>query len=105
MDEVISIEQPPQILDQTGNQKEIQNIQAYYTKINSPLFSKKIVETGMETAVTTTFMEKPILDRIPETLGTISSWVFPLFFLFKEELISLFLLTILFSLNMSSKSL
>ena len=77
MDEVISIEQTTQ----TGNQKEIQNLQAYYTKINNPLFSKKIVETGMETSVTTTFMEKPIIDRIPETLGTISSWVFPLFFL------------------------
>jgi cell division protease FtsH len=77
MDEVISIEQTPQILDQTGNQIE----KTYYTKINNPLFSKKIVETGMETSVTTTFMEKPILDRIPETLGTISSWVFPLFFL------------------------
>ena len=77
MDEVISIEQTPQTLDQNGNQIE----KTYYTKINHPLFSKKIVETGMETSVTTTFMEKPILDRIPETLGTISSWVFPLFFL------------------------
>lgn len=77
MDEVISIEQTTQ----TGNQKEIQNLQAYYTKINNPLFSKKIVETGMETSVTTTFMEKPIIDRIPETLVTISSWVFPIFFL------------------------
>ena len=76
MDEVISIEQTPQILDQTGNQIE----KTYYTKINNPLFSKKIVETGMETTQIT-FMEKPILDRIPETLGTISSWVFPLFFL------------------------
>lgn len=77
MDEVISIEQTTQ----TGNQKEIQNLQAYYTKINNPLFSKKIVDTGMETSVTTTFMEKPIIDRIPETLVTISSWVFPIFFL------------------------
>lgn len=76
MDEVISIEQTPQILDQNGNQIE----KTYYTKINNPLFSKKIVETGMETTQIT-FMEKPILDRIPETLGTISSWVFPLFFL------------------------
>jgi cell division protease FtsH len=73
MDEVISIENSPQ----TGNQKEL----VYYTKINNPLFSKKIVDTGMETSVTTTFMEKPILDRIPETLGTISSWIFPLVFL------------------------
>lgn len=77
MDEVISIEQTPLVTDQNGNQIE----KTYYTKINNPLFSKKIVETGMETSVTTTFMEKPIIDRIPETLVTISSWVFPLFFL------------------------
>ena len=83
MDEIISIEQTTldQTLIQNGNQKEIDNLQAYYTKINSHIFSKKIIETGMETGVTTTFMEKPIIDRIPETLGAISSWVFPIFFL------------------------
>ena len=81
MDEVISIDLSQTNTEQTQIQNGNQIDKTYYTKINNPLFSKKIVETGMETAVTTTFMEKPIIDRIPETLVAVSSWVFPLFFL------------------------
>ena len=75
MDEVISIDEPQ--TDIVSENTEIK----YYTRLNSPILSKKVIDVSMDTGVTTTFMEKPILDRIPETFNALSGWIFPMLFL------------------------
>lgn len=81
MDEVISIDEPQTniVSENVENTQIIEN--KYYTRLNSPILSKKVIDVSMDTGVTTTFMEKPILDRIPETLSALSGWIFPMLFL------------------------